>query len=47
MTHDSIGKLEKNTKALNSTITHNIARDDTIYLLLIVRQHVIPQDRKI
>ena len=34
ITHNSIRKLEKNKKALNSTIYHDIAKDDTIYLML-------------
>jgi len=34
ITQNSIRKLEKNKKALNSTIFHGIANDDTRYLML-------------
>ena len=34
ITHNSIRKLEKNKKALNSTLYHDIAKDDTRYLML-------------
>ena len=32
--HNRIRKIEKNKKALNGTIYHDIAKDDTRYLLL-------------
>ena len=34
ITHNSIRKLEKNKKVLNSTKYHDIAKDDTRYLML-------------
>ena len=34
ITHISIRKLEKNKKALNSTIHRDITKDDTRYLML-------------
>ena len=34
ITHNSIRKLEKNKKALDNTIYHDIAKDETRYLLL-------------
>ena len=34
ITHNSIRKLEKNKKALNSTLYHDIAKDDTRHLML-------------
>ena len=34
ITHNSIRKLEKNKKALKSTLYHDIAKDDTRYLML-------------
>ena len=34
ITHNSIRNLEKNKKALNSTIYYDIAKDDTRYLML-------------
>ena len=34
ITHNSIRNLKKNKKALNITIYHDIAKDDTRYLLL-------------
>ena len=46
ITHNSIRNLEKNKKALNSTIYHDIAKDDTIYLMLdIMLYHKIAIDR--
>ena len=44
ITHYSIRKLEKNKKALNSTTYHDIAKDDTRYLMLGSMFNVIPQD---
>ena len=34
ISHKSIKKLEKNKKALNSTIYHDIAKHNTRYLML-------------
>ena len=34
ITHNSIKKLMKNKKALNSTLYHGIAKDDTRYFML-------------
>ena len=34
ITHNIMRNLEKNKKALNSTLYHDIAKDDTRYLML-------------